>query len=98
MHKKNQRKLSEAERSGLRLILDSGSAGPRVLRRAMILLLDDEGRNNTEIAEVLGIDRITVGRALRHFSDGGLENCLNMRRPGGARPRPTHEKRVPSPT
>jgi transposase len=57
----------------------------RLVRRARIILLAAEGRQNVEIAEALGVDRTIVNRWRRRFAEQGLAG-IEKDAPRGGRP------------
>ena len=78
--------LSPSERRRLRDLTQKGQSGARVIRRAQTLLLADEGRQNKEIAEVLGVAAETVKNTNKRYVKEGLDATLHERpRPGPGR-------------
>jgi len=78
--------LSPSERRRLRDLTQKGHAGARVIRRAQTLLLANEGRQNKEIAEVLGVAAETVKNTNKRYVKEGLDATLHERpRPGRGR-------------
>lgn len=78
--------LTDAERTDLRKLLQSGKTRARRMYRARILLLADEGRTDEEIVRALHVGRSTVERTRMRFVEGGVERALTERpRPGKAR-------------
>ena len=76
--------LTEEERTYLLDFIKSGERSARKLNRARILLLADEGKADSEIAEALHTGTATVQRTRQRFVEGNLEGDLNERpRPGG---------------
>jgi transposase len=76
--------LTEEERTYLLSLIKSGQHAARKLNRARILLLADEGKTDSEIAEALHTGTATAQRTRRRFVEGNLEGALNERpRPGG---------------
>jgi transposase len=76
--------LTEEERTYLLDFIRSGKQSARKLNRAQILLLADEGKADSEIAEALHTGTATVARTRQRFVEGNLEGALNeRRRPGG---------------
>lgn len=64
-----------------------GRATPaRLVRRAQIILLAAEGKENLEIAGELGIERTIVGRWRRRFSEQGLAGIEQDAPRGGRKP------------
>src|SRR4028118_1574008 len=54
--------------------------------QALYLLKSGSSQSITEVAELLGVHRITVQRWLKQYNDGGLSSLLKLRRSTG-RPR-----------
>jgi transposase len=79
--------LTSEEREELLDLLRGGQARVRKTNRARILLLaDEEGRTDEDIAEALLTSVSTVERTRKRFVEGGLERALNESpRPGGKR-------------
>lgn len=76
--------LTTEERTHLLDFIKSGKHSARQLNRARILLLADEGKVDSEIAEALHTGTATVHRTRQGFVEGNLEGALNERpRPGG---------------
>ena len=64
--------LTDEQRVTLRRWSRGRTTPMRVVRRAQIVLLAAEGKQNIEIAEQLGIERTIVGRWRRRFVVRGL--------------------------
>jgi transposase len=78
--------LSDEERAQLRELVKKGKVPARKLTRAHILLLADEGKKDTAIAEALHVHVATVERIRKRFVEGNLDWALNERqRPGAKR-------------
>ena len=76
--------LTKEERAQLLDFIKSGKHSARELNRARILLLADEGKVDSEIAEALHTGTATVARTRQGFVEGNLERALHERpRPGG---------------
>jgi transposase len=58
-------------------LTQKGRPGARKIKRANILLLDDNGKVDSEIAELLHSSWLTVLRTRRKFVEGGLSFALN---------------------
>jgi transposase len=58
----------------------------RVVRRAQIVLLAAEGKENVEISAALGVERTIVGRWRRRFVEKGLEGIEKDAPRGGRKP------------
>ena len=84
--RKEQLELSEAERQKLRELVRTGKNKARVITRARILLLSDEGRTDQQVADALQIGRATVERIRRRAVRESVETALVDRpRPGSER-------------
>jgi transposase len=79
--------LTEEQRAFLHDLLRKGEAKARMLTRARILLLSDEGRTDRAIAEVLQVNPQTVRNIRKRFAEEGLEAALQERPRPGARPK-----------
>ena len=78
--------LTEDERKALKDFLKGGTHSARKLNRARILLLADEGKTDSEIADALQTGKATAQRIRQRFVEGNLEGALNERpRPGGTK-------------
>ena len=69
--------LTEEERTSLLDLIKSGQHSARKLNRARILLLADEGKTDSEIAEALHTGTATAQRTRQRFVEGNLEGALN---------------------
>lgn len=77
--------LTEAECTQLEAFTRKGIAGARELRRARILLLAADGRQDAEVAAAVGCCPATVARVRRRCAEAGVEAALCDRpRPGAA--------------
>lgn len=75
-------RLTEEERSALKVLVSSGKASARKITHARILLLADEnsesGKNTDEsIIKALQVGLSTVARVRRRLVEEGLESALN---------------------
>ncbi len=82
MARKHGVKLTEEERSALKILVSSGKALARKITHARILLLADENSesgNNTDesIVKALQVGPSTVARVRRRLVEEGLESALN---------------------
>jgi transposase len=78
--------LDEEERQWLLTFINKGDRGARQLKRAHMLWLASDGKNDREVAEALHACPQTVGNIRRKYAQGGLAAALNDRpRPGGER-------------
>lgn len=83
MRKKYLVTLTDAERGTLHDLLKKGTLAARKLARAHILLLADEGRTDTAIAQALHVGRATVERVRKRFVEADLDAALSEQpRPG----------------
>lgn len=86
-------KLSSSDRRSLQAQLRKGTSKARVLTRARVVLLADEGKTDQQIVEALGIARATVCRLRQRFATEGLEAALGERpRPGAVRKLSEHQE------
>lgn len=65
--------LTDEQRNEYRRMCRSGKTEFRLKQRLSIVLLSDEGLNNTEIAEAISISAPTVSRWRNRFSTDGME-------------------------
>lgn len=85
--------LEEAERQELQAMLRRGQHPSRVLTRARILLLSDQGYSDKDIAAVLGVTTATVANVRQRYVEGRLERALDDRpRPGRAPKLDSHQE------
>ncbi len=69
-------KLTDEERSRLIELTRKGTIAARKLARAHILRLADEGKQDADMCEVLGVGLSTVERTRKKYVEGGLEEAL----------------------
>jgi len=74
-------KLSKAERDHLENLISSGTESARKLARCRILLKADESWTDEAIAEALHVGSATVGRVRQRYSEAGLSQAINRKRP-----------------
>ena len=67
-----QIELTNVERRRLIRIAESQRSEIRLARRASIVLLCADGLDNKTVGEILGVDRIAVGRWRERYAAGGL--------------------------
>jgi transposase len=79
-------RLSDEERQRLRDFTTTGVASAREIRRARVLLLADEGRPDTAIADAVGCGVATVERLRKRCAAEGVEAALVDRPRPGATP------------
>src|SRR3712207_1772110 len=87
MHKKYVVALSDTERTELRTLIRKGQASARVLARARVLLLADEGGTDDQIAASVHVGTTTVERLRQRFMAEGLPATLHDRPGPGGRPK-----------
>ncbi len=81
--------LSAEDRARLIELTRRGKAAARMLTRARILLLCDDGYSDERILKVLQVGTATVARVRKRFIEEGLESALSERPRPGARPKMT---------
>jgi transposase len=75
--------LEENEEKFLRDFVKKGRKSARELTRARILLLANQQKGDTEIAEILEVGRNTVWRTKKRYREEGLQSALTEKpRPG----------------
>lgn len=79
-------KLTEEDRSRLLEMTRKGMVGARMLKRANILLLSDEGKKDEEIAAIVRCSNSTVERTRKRFIQAGLDAGLKEKPRPGATP------------
>ena len=84
--------LSAAERSQLESWTRRRTSAQALALRSRVVLLAAEGRNNTEIARELGIDRNVAGKWRSRFVEHRLDGLTDEPRPG--RPRTITDEQV----
>src|SRR3989304_4721387 len=87
--------LTASERRELEHLARSNTVSVRLARRAHIVLLAAEGKENDEIGQMLGVGRIQVGRWRGRYAQGGGGGGGGGGPPGGATlwgPRPLAPK------
>jgi transposase len=78
--------LTEVQREQLEKLSRGRSQPQRLVERAQIILLAFEGKQNREIAEILGVTRRTVGRWRSRFAAQGMAGIeKDAPRPGRRR-------------
>ena len=85
--RKEKLNLSKAERQGLEEIIRKGENKARVITRARILLLSNEGRTDQQVADALQIGRATVERIRRRAVREGVQIALVDRPRLGTKPK-----------
>jgi transposase len=77
--------LSPSERETLLGYTRRSKTAQALARRARIVLLSAEGRSDCQVAEALGIHRLTVGRWRKRFLEKRIDGLLDEPRPGAPR-------------
>jgi transposase len=80
-------KLTEEQRSELLSLVNKGEHNARIIKRANILLLSDQGKTAPEIAENLSVSEQTVYNIRKRFTNGELDSALYEKPRPGARPK-----------
>lgn len=83
--------LKDEERRKLEILSTSGISQVRTLQRAQVLLALDRGVLDTQITEVLGIDRTRIWRIRKRYVSDGLGRALSDQARTG-RPRDYDDK------
>jgi len=84
--RKERLELTETERQKLQELVRKGENKARVITRARLLLLSDQGWDDQQVADALQIGRATVERIRRRAVREGVETALVDRpRPGQKR-------------
>jgi putative transposase len=85
--KVNYQERIEASATELKIMMDRArTVSNRQKVQALYLLKSGLSKSITEVAEFLGVHRITVQRWLKEYSEGGLSSLLKQRR-ASERPR-----------
>jgi transposase len=84
-------KLEEDEVKFLRDFVKKGQKSARKLTRARILLLANQQKGDTEIAETLDVGRNTVWRTKKKYCEEGLQSAL-AEKPRSGQPKKYLEK------
>ena len=79
--------LTEEQRSELLSLVNKGEHNARIIKRANILLLSDQCKTASEIAENLSVSDQTVYNIRKRFTNGGLDSALYEKPRPGAKPR-----------
>lgn len=78
--------LNEVQRNQLIKLAHSNTVEVRLARRASIVLLCADGLDNKMVADIIGVDRIQVGRWRERFITGGLKAISQDLPRGGRKP------------
>lgn len=87
MPKLYQVALTDSERTHLRSLLRAGRGSVRMLTRARMLLLADDGRTDAEIVHSLQVGHATVERLRKRCLTDGVAAALQERPRPGATPK-----------
>lgn len=79
--------LSEEERKELESLTNRGKHKTRVITRARILLLLNEGKLHKEIISVLKISAPTIWKIAKRYCEEGLSSALEEKPRPGAKPK-----------
>src|SRR5215208_3340751 len=85
--------LSGEQRAELERIVRASTSEQRLVVRARVALLAEEGLRNEEIASLVGLSPHKVGKWRCRVAEEGLAGLADRPRPGGPR-RYGHEKRI----
>jgi transposase len=85
--------LSREERAALERIERAATSEQRLVTRARVALLADEGLRNDEIAPLVGLSAHKVGKWRRRVAEQGVAGIADRPRPGGPR-RYGHDQRL----
>jgi transposase len=69
-------RIEEDEAKFLREFVKKGRKSAREITRARILLLANQQKGDTKIAEILGVGRNTVWRTMKRYHEEGLQSAL----------------------
>lgn len=93
--RKNQilAKLTPKDRKKVLLLIQTGKETGRVLKRALVLRLMDQGLASPQAAKILGMTAMSARNIAQKYNNGGLEVALyDLPRPG--QPRKMDQKEV----
>jgi len=74
--------LSPSDREKLVNIIDDETSDKRIALRCKIILLTEEGTPLQEIADTLGLSKVTVNTCRQNYLRGGLDALKSKKRPG----------------
>lgn len=77
--------ITDEERSELRGWARRPTTAQAMAMRARIILLCAEEQSNQDVADDLGVNRITVGKWRKRFLESGLDGLVDAPRPGAPR-------------
>src|SRR4030042_3842239 len=79
-------RLKSKEKHRIRELLSKGKESVRVINRAYVVKLFDKGYTSPKIAEIVGINAVTVRDIGWGYVNEGLERALyDLPRPGGGK-------------
>ncbi|MGH2996358.1 MAG: IS630 family transposase [Gaiellaceae bacterium] len=85
--------LTGEQRAELERIVRAPTSQQRLVKRAQVALLADEGLTNEQIAPLAGLSAHKVGKWRRRVAEEGIEGLADRPRPGGPR-RYGHDERL----
>jgi transposase/DNA-binding transcriptional ArsR family regulator len=74
--------LTPHQKKEINCIIAAPSTPQKIVKRARIVRMAAEGRDNDEIARAIGVSKPTVGMWRQRFVDGGLAGLKEAPRPG----------------
>jgi len=74
--------LSASDREALENIIDHETSDARIVLRSKIILMTEEGMPLQEIANRLGLSKVTVNTCRQNYLSGGIEALKKKKRPG----------------
>lgn len=77
--------ITDEERAELRGWVRRPTTAQAMAIRARIILRCDEGWSNQDVADELGLNRVTVGKWRKRFLESGLDGLVDAPRPGAPR-------------
>ena len=77
--------ITDEERSELRGWARRPKTAQAIAMRARIILLCAEEQSNQDVADDLGVNRVTVGKWRKRFLESGLDGLVDAPRPGAPR-------------
>ena len=78
--------LKDTERETIRKLLSKGKESVRVIKRAQVINLYDQGYTSPSISKAVGMNAVTVRNIGWRYLNGGLERALyDSPRPGNER-------------
>jgi transposase len=74
--------LSPTDRKNLANVIDDEASDTRIALRCKIILLTEEGIPLQEIANMLGLSKVTVNTCRQNYLSGGIDALKSKKRPG----------------